>query len=418
MRETAYSLAMPSYRSRMELLLTHLSTVHSLGRPWRVATLLAALTVTLLSACGESQSASVGRPPPTVSVAGVLIKHVRPMGEFNGRIEAADSVELRPRVSGYIERIEFVEGQEVKRGDVLFVIDDRSYRAELSRATAELAQTSAQAELAHGEAARAQTLVQQQAISTEIWEQRRAASERANAEVQAAQAAVEQARLSLDWTRVRAPIAGRAGRALVTPGNLVTANDSASVLTTLVTLNPMHVHFEADEAILLRFIDAQRNSALPVRVGLVGEAGFAHEGRVNFLDNRVSRQTGTIGLRAVLENAERRLLPGLFARVQLPISEPVDAMLIDERAVLTDQDRKYVFVVDADGIAVRRDVLLGGTVEGLRIVQAGLVATDRVVVEGVRRIMRPGIPVVAQEVDMASRAAPVGGNVSPAERTR
>jgi multidrug efflux system membrane fusion protein len=407
-----------SFESSMELFLTRLSPVHSFGKTRRAAALLGALLVTLVSACGERQGASSERPPPTVSVAQVLVKNVRPMGEFNGRIEAAGNVELRPRVSGYIERIAFVEGQEVRRGDVLFVIDDRSHRAELSRATAELTRASTQAELARGEAARAQTLARQQAISTELWEQRRAASERAEAEVQAAQAAVEQARLSLDWTRVRAPIAGRVGRALVTPGNLVTANDSASVLTTLVTLDPMHVHFEADEAILLAFIDNQRKRALPVRVGLVGEAGFVHEGRVDFLDNRVSSQTGTIGLRAVLDNSGRRLLPGLFARVQLPVSEPVDAMLIDDRAVLTDQDRKYVFVVDSEGKALRLDVQLGGTVEGLRIVQAGLVATDRVVVEGVRRIMRPGIPVAAQEVDMASRAVPVGASAAPAERAR
>lgn len=398
--------------------MTQLSTNQSHGSPWRVATLLAALAVSLLSACSEQQSTSSGRPPPTGSVAGVLSKNVRPVGEFNGRIEATDSVDLRPRVSGYIERIDFVEGQEVKRGDVLFVIDDRSHRAELSRAMAELARTNTQAELARAEAERAQALAQQQAISTELWEQRRAAHERAKAEVQAAQAAVEQARLSLDWTRVRAPIAGRVGRALVTPGNLVTANDSASVLTTLVTLNPMHVHFEADEAMLLRFIGAQRNTELPVRVGLVGDSGFVHEGHVNFLDNRVSSQTGTISIRAVLDNPDRRLLPGLFARVQLPVSEPVDALLIDDRAVLTDQDRKYVFVVDSESKAQRRDVQLGGTVEGLRIVQAGLVATDRVVVEGVRRILRPGLPVTIEEVDMASRAASLGGNTVPAERAR
>lgn len=394
------------------------STVHFPGWPWRVATLLGALAVTALSGCGEPQGASAGRPPPTVSVATVLSKNVRPTGEFNGRVEAADRVELRPRVSGYIERIEFTEGQEVQRGDVLFVIDDRSYKAELTRVMAELVRARTQAELARGEATRAQTLVQQQAVSTEMWEQRRAASERAKAEVQAAEAAVEQARLSLDWTRVRAPIAGRAGRALVTPGNLVTANDSASVLTTLVKLNPMHVHFEVDETVLLRFIDAQRGKALPVRVGLVGEAGFPHHGRVDYLDNQVSRMTGTASLRAELNNADRRLLPGLFARVQVPVSDPVDALLIDDRAVLTDQDRKYVFVVDADGKAQRRDVRLGSTVEGLRIVLEGLAATDRVVVEGVRRILRPDTPVVVQEVDMASRAAPVGGTAAPAERTR
>jgi multidrug efflux system membrane fusion protein len=335
-----------------------------------------------------------------------MVKKVSLVRDFNGRIEATGTVELRPRVTGYIERVGFVEGQEVKRGDVLFKIDDRTHRAELSRATADLARTRTQAELARSEAVRARDLAQQQAISTEIWEQRRAASERATAEVQAAVAAVEQARLNLEWTQVRAPIAGRAGRALVTPGNLVTAGAGTSVLTTLVTIDPVHAYFDADEATYLNYINARRQGALSVRVGLVGEVGYPHEGRVDFLDNRLSRQTGTIGLRAVVDNPERRLTPGLFARVQLQVSDGVDATLIDERAVLTDQDRKYVYVVDNESKAQRRDVQLGETVEGLRIVKTGLDPVDRVVVEGVRRIMRPGMAVNVQEVDMASRAAP------------
>lgn len=385
----------------------------------RAAMLLgAAAALALLAACRDPQARPAGMPPPTVSVADVPVRNVRLTGEFNGRVEAIGSVALRPRVSGHIDRVDYVEGQEVEKGDVLFVIDDRSYRAELARATAELARARTQADLARGEAARARALAQQQAISTEIWEQRRAAAERAAAEVQAAQATVEQARLNLDWTRVRAPISGRAGRALVTPGNLVTAGDGASVLTSLVTIDPVHVHFDVDEATFLRFIDAQRDGSLPVRVGLVGDAGYPHEGRVDFLDNRVSRNTGTITLRAVLDNADRRFTPGLYARVLLPVTPSFDAVLIDDRAVLTDQDRKYVFVVDAENNAQRRNVQLGGIAEGLRIVHEGLAAGDRVVVEGVRRIMRPGAPVNVQQADMAARAAPASTGMKIAEQQR
>ncbi len=376
------------------------------------------LAMALLPACGEQQTGRAAIAPPTVSVAAALVQNVRPMGEFNGRIEATGSVDLRPRVAGHIESVEYVEGQEVKQGDILFVIDDRSYRAPLSRATAELERARTQAELARGEAARAQVLAQRQAMSTETLEQRRAAYARAGADVKAAQAAVEQARLDMEWTRVRAPISGRAGRALVTPGNLVSGGASASVLTTLVTQDQVHVYFDTDEATFLRFVDTQREGSLPVRVGLVGENGHPHEGRVDFLDNRVSRQTGTISLRAVLDNAGRRFTPGLFARVQMPVSTPFDAVLIDDRAVLTDQDRKYVFVVDSSERALRQDVQLGGMAQGLRIVESGLTASDRVVVEGVRRITRPGVAVNAQTVAMADRAASQGQHTTSLENRR
>lgn len=362
-----------------------------------------AVATTMLTACGEAQTGAAAAAPPTVRAATVLSRHVRPTSEFNGHIEAIGDVELRPRVSGYIDSVEYVEGQEVKQGDVLFVIDDRSYRAELSRASADLARARTQVELTRSEEARAKVLSDQKAISTEMWEERRAAYERAVADVQAAEAAVEQARLNLEWTRVVAPVAGRVGRALITPGNLVTPGD---VLATLVTMDEVYVHFDVDEATFLRFVNAQRDGALPARIGLTGEHGFPHEASVDFIDNRVSRRTGTIGLRAVLDNAERRFTPGLFARVQLPISDSFDALLIHDRSVLTDQDRKYVYIVDADGNVQRRDVQLGGTADGLRIVQEGLAAGDRVVVEGAHQITRPGMPVSVQEFELAARAGP------------
>jgi multidrug efflux system membrane fusion protein len=374
--------------------------------------LAAAVIAAVLAACG-SQAAEHGAPPaPEVGAAPVLIKPIKQWDEFSGRVEAVESVQLRPRVSGYIDKVNYVEGQEVKKGDVLFTIDARLYRAELARASADLTRARSQAELSGSEAARAKKLVDQQAISTESWEQRHAAANQAGADVAAAQAAVEQARLNLEWTQVRAPIDGRAGRAMVTAGNLVAAGDSASVLTTLVSLDKVFVYFDADEATFLRYSQmaragerpSERDARLPVRVALVGEDGFAHEGRVDFLDNQLERSTGTIRVRAVLDNAERRFTPGLFARVQLPGSGEFKAMLIDDKAVLTDQDRKYVYVVDKDGKAQRRDVQLGRTSDGLRIVQQGLAAGDRVIIDGVQKVFMPGMPVQVKPSVIAPRA--------------
>ncbi|GHH49189.1 efflux RND transporter periplasmic adaptor subunit [[Pseudomonas] boreopolis] len=374
--------------------------------------LAAAVIAAVLAGCG-SQAAEQGAPPaPQVGAAPVLIKPIRQWDEFSGRIEAVESVQLRPRVSGYIEKVNYVEGQEVKKGDVLFTIDARPYRAELARATADLARARTQAELSRSEAARAKKLAEQQAISTESWEQRRAAADQAGADVAAAQAAVEQARLNLEWTQVRAPIDGRAGRAMVTAGNLVTAGDGASVLTTLVSQDKVYVYFDADEATFLNYSrmaregvrPSEREARLPVRVALMGEDGFAHEGQVDFLDNQLERSTGTIRVRAVLDNAERRFTPGLFARVQLPGSGEFKAVLIDDKAVLTDQDRKYVYVVDKDGKAQRRDVQLGRTAEGLRIVQQGLAAGDRVIVDGVQKVFMPGMPVQVKPSVIAPKA--------------
>ncbi|HEX7988727.1 MAG TPA: efflux RND transporter periplasmic adaptor subunit, partial [Stenotrophomonas sp.] len=286
---------------------------------------MSALSLAVLVACSGGHAENGAPPAPEVSVAPVLIKQVAQWDEFSGRIEAVQSVELRPRVSGYIDKVNYVEGDEVKKGDVLFTIDARSYQAEFNRAQAELNRARTQAGLARSESERARRLAEQQAIAAETAEQRRASADQAGAQVQAAQAALDAARLNLEFTKVRAPIDGRAGRAMVTAGNLVTAGDAASVLTTLVSLDTVHVYFDADESTYLRYAQmardgerpSERDQALPVKVGLSGEEGYPHDGKVNFVDNQITRSTGTIRVRALLDNASRQFTPGLFARVQL-----------------------------------------------------------------------------------------------------
>jgi multidrug efflux system membrane fusion protein len=363
------------------------------------------LALAVLAGC-SGQASENAPPPPQVGIAVVEVKPVSQWDEYSGRIEAVESVELRPRVSGYIEQVNYREGQEVKKGDVLFTIDARSYQAQLARAQAELSRARSRASVGRSEAERARKLSEQQVISAESWEQRRAVAEQAQADVAAAQAAVDTARLDLEWTRVRAPIAGRAGRALVTAGNLVGAGDGASVLTTVVSLDKVHVHFDADERSFLRYAQMARNGQrpderdgqVPVQVALADEAGFPHRGLVDFLDNQVDRGTGTIRARALLDNADRRFTPGLYARVRVLGSGEFQAALVDDKAVLTDQDRKYVYVVDAEGKAQRREVEVGRKAGDLRIVEEGLAAGDKVIVSGVQRVFFPGMPVDARPV--------------------
>ncbi|MDN3517577.1 efflux RND transporter periplasmic adaptor subunit [Aquisalimonas lutea] len=370
------------------------------------AVALAALT---LAGCNtQAQDGSEPPAPPQVSAAEVVVREVQLWDTFTGRIEAVETVALRPRVDGYIERINYDEGQEVERGDVLFVIDARPYRAELSRAEAEHARALARAELARTEAERAEKLAGSSAISAEELDQRRAAAAEAQAAVHAARASVEIARLQLEFTEVRAPIAGRAGRARVTVGNLVSGQGNGTPLTTIVSLDRVHVHFHSDEQAYQRY-DAMarsgerpssRDNGTPVRVGLAIEPGYPHQGRVDFVDNRINPDTGTILMRAVIDNRERRFVPGMFARVQMPGSGSFTALLVDDKAILTDQDRKYVYVVDGDGHAVRKDVVPGRLVDGLRVITDGLAPGDRVVISGTQRIFFPGMPVDAEIVSM------------------
>jgi multidrug efflux system membrane fusion protein len=367
------------------------------------------LLITQLSGCDKGVAQNAPPPPPEVSAAPVLIKPVSQWDNFNGRVEAVQSVQLRPRVSGYIDSVNYREGDEVKKGQVLFTIDDRSYRAALEQAKAELARARSQASLARSESGRSEKLIGTQAISREAWEQRRSAASQAQADVLAAEAAVDMAQLNLDFTRVTAPIDGRASRAMITAGNLVTAGDSASVLTTLVSQQQMYVYFDVDENTFLNYQamarQGQQRHALPVEIALVGEQGFPHQGKIDFLDNQLTASTGTIRMRALLDNQQRQFTPGLFARVRLPGSAQFEAVLIDDKAVLTDQDRKYVYVVDGEGKAQRRDIQPGAMIDGLRIVKSGLKSGDKVIIAGLQKVFMPGMPVTAQQVAMRAAAA-------------
>ncbi|HHE7969002.1 TPA: multidrug efflux RND transporter periplasmic adaptor subunit SdeA [Serratia marcescens] len=360
-----------------------------------------ALLAALLAGCDNSVAHNAPPPPPVVSAASVVVKPISQWDAFNGRVEAVQSVQLRPRVSGYIERVNYTEGDEVKKGQVLFTIDDRTYRAAREQAQAELVRARNQAALARSESSRTEKLIGTQAISQEVWEQRRSSAAQAQSNVLAAQAQLDMAQLNLDFTRVTAPIDGRASRAMITAGNLVTAGDSASVLTTLVSLDKVYVYFDVDEATFLRYQHQGRHDArLPVKVGLVGEDGTPHQGLVDFTDNQLNAGTGTIRMRALLDNRDRRFTPGLFARVQMPGSAEFNAMLIDDKAVMTDQNRKFVYIVDKDGKAQRRDIDVGRMAEGLRIVQKGLANGDRVIVDGMQKVFMPGMPVDAKTVAM------------------
>ncbi len=365
-----------------------------------------ALAVALAAGC-SSEAAPAVPPPPEVSVATVAAQSVRQWDAFTGRVSAVETVELRPRVSGYVQRVAFEEGQEVRKGDLLFVIDPRPYKAALDQAQAQLERARAEARLAQTQHKRAQSLVEAKAISREEFETRRSATAQQEAAVRAAEAAVAAAKLDLQFTQVRAPIDGRAGRAMVTEGNLAQAD--ATLLTTVVSQDPVYVYFETDEQSYLRYQELARKGERnrndnPVRVGLANESGYPHEGRVDFIDNQVDPATGTIRARAVLRNPDRMFTPGLFARVQLQGSGEFDAMLVDDKAVLTDQDRKYVYVLGKDNKAERRDVVLGREINGLRVVQSGLKPGDKVIVGGVQKVFMPGMPVTPKQVAMGGTA--------------
>jgi len=367
--------------------------------------------VSLALGCAEAPPATP--PPPAVTVAAVTEREITDWDEFTGRFEAVDAVEIRPRVSGYIRRVVFEEGSEVRKGEVLFEIDPRPYEAELARAQAQLEQARTGAELAAREVARAQRLVEVQAISREEFDTRTSAEAQGGASVRAAEAAVRTARLNLEWTRVRSPIAGRVSRAEVTAGNLVQAGPpTATLLTTVVSLDPIYVEFEGDEQSYLRYAALDRNGSRPssrdapstVYVGLADEEGFPHQGHVDFMDNRLNPETGTIRARAVLSNTDRRFTPGLFARIKLVGSGRYRASLVLDRAIGTDQDKKFVLILNSDSTVGYRPVQLGRLVDGLRVVTSGVQPGDRVVINGLQRV-RPQMKVTPTLAAMAPDSA-------------
>jgi multidrug efflux system membrane fusion protein len=365
-------------------------------------TLIAALLV--LAGCGGNQQHQM--PPPDVNVAAVVQKPVTQWDDYSGHVEAIDAAEIRPRVTGHLEAIHYREGALVGKGQLLFTIDSREYRAAAAAAAADANRAEARVALAGQELQRAEKLIGERAISQGELDQRRMEAQQAEADLQAARANLAQANLNLGFTRITAPFAGRAGEARVKPGNVVVPNQS--VLTTLVSVDPVYVTFVGDERAFLRYqeivragnAESPRNGHTPVLVGLANEEGFPHRGEVNFIDNALNPATGTIRARAVMPNPDGRFTPGLFARVRLLGESLPSALLINEQAVLTDQDRRYVYVVGEKDSAERRDVTLGPPVEGLRIVESGLKPGDRVIVNGMRKIFFPGQPVKPHVVPM------------------
>jgi len=366
----------------------------------------AAAAAFLLSACERDEAAEsrAAPPAPQVTVAAAISRKVTDSGEFTGRFEAVERVELRPRVSGYISSVNFKDGSEVHKGDVLFVIDPRPYAAERDKARAQLAQARSQLTLARSERDRATKLLAQHAISQEEFDTRTSGLEQGQASVEAAQAALDAAALNLDFTRVTAPISGRISRALVTSGNFVT--NGQTPLTTLVSLDPIYVSFDGDEQEYLRYIEVARQVTAnpqqarnPVQVGLANESGFPHEGVMVFVDNALDPMTGTIRSRALLDNHSRQFTPGLFARVRLLGNAQHDAVLVNDSAIGTDQTVRYVLVLGKDNRVEYRPVQLGQVVDGLRVVQSGLTAGEVIVVNGLQRV-RPGAQVAPQRVAM------------------
>ncbi len=325
-------------------------------------------------------------------------------------MQAVETVEIRPRVSGYIDRVAFTEGSQVKRGDLLFIIDPRPYQAEYDRAAADVKRYKTALDLGRIELARVQRLKDSGAVSEEELDERKSTVAQGEANVSGSEAALETASLNLNFTRVASPIAGRVSRAEVTRGNLVTGGiNGGTLLTSVVSMDPMYLYFDADEQSYLRYVQLARTGELrssrdggnPVQVGLANEEGFPHMGTVDFVDNQLNPQTGTIRARAVLQNKDGQFTPGLFARVQLLGSGEYSAILIDDRAVNTDQSQKYVLALGPNNVIEYRRVKLGRIIDGLRIVREGLKAGDVIVVNGAQRV-HPGVTVTPQRVTMGA----------------
>lgn len=371
---------------------------------------LGSVAALVLAACGNSETTDQAQAPaaPQVSVAQVVYERVTEWDEFTGRLQAPETVNLVPRVSGYIEEVHFSEGALVKQGDLLLRIDPRPFAAEVTRLKAELQSAQSAAELAENDFNRAEKLSSARAISAELLDSRLARKQQTAATVASVKAALERAVLDLSYTRIIAPISGRVSYAMVTTGNYVTAGQSQ--LTSLVSTEKMYAYFDVDEQSYLKYArlaqagkraDTRDATANPVYMALADDTAFSHTGSIDFVDNSVNQQTGTIRIRASFSNSDNSLLPGLFVRIRLVSSASYDGVLIDEKAVGTDLNNKYVLVVNAENQLEYRAVQLGEKVNGLRIVRSGLAAKDRIVVNGLQRVM-PNMRIEPRLVEMSS----------------
>ncbi|MEC8812647.1 MAG: efflux RND transporter periplasmic adaptor subunit [Ketobacter sp.] len=377
-----------------------------------IAASIVALTITLSGCNNNLQATEAEPPPPAVDVTRLQARNVTLWDAFTGHVAATESVALRPRVSGYIDSIHFEEGQLVEQGQLLFVIDPRPYQARQRAAQAALQRAESILSLARTEATRAQNLLQNRAISQEELDQRLATLANAEADVAAARAQLDSARLDLGFTRITAPINGRVSRAHITQGNLATADQT--LLTTLVSVDPVHVYFEIDQA--TDYQNRQQGGAVfapgsPIRVGVTGETGFPHQAVLDFVDNQLNRQTGTLQYRALLPNPDGAFKPGQFARVEIPIERLNQALLVDQKAVMTDQDRRFVYVVDTNNTVARREVSTRHRIQGKLVIDEGLTVGDMVIVNGLQRIPVAGIQVAPELVEEPepSRVANHGG---------
>jgi multidrug efflux system membrane fusion protein len=360
--------------------------------------------VLLMSGCGRREPPPPP-PPPKVTVSQPIVQKVVEWDEYTGRLEAVESVEIRARVNGYLESVHFEDGAMVKKGDLLFVIDPRPYQAELERAQAEHNRLEAKLELAVNDFKRADVLLKTKAISEEEFDTRSKAKREAEAAVEAAQAAVTTAKLNLDYTQITAPISGRIGRKIITEGNLVNGNvGQATLLTTIVSQDPIYCYVDTDERQVLKYQKlalegkrvSARNEKVPCELALGNEEGFPHKGVIDFVDNRLDPNTGTLRARGVFPNPEGAMLPGLFARLRVTGSDEYEGLLVPDEALGTDQNQKFVYIVNPQNVVEYRAVKMGPLMDGLRVITQGLQAEDWVVVNGIQRV-RPDMKVDPQK---------------------
>ena len=382
--------------------------------------LLAITSCLLTVGCGKEpqQTAVASIPPPSVSVAAPVEREVTDFDEYTGRITAVEEVEVRARVRGYLVKINFIEGALVKEGDVLFEIDPRPFQADLDAAKGQVAQWEAKLARAEADRSRYERLLPKGAASQKDLDQAIADRGEALAAIQSTRAAVDRAALELEFTKITAPISGQVGRANVTKGNLVNASaGEATLLTKIVSYNPIYVYFDIDERSLVQYQQAVRKQAggserisnvreakIPVQLGLAGESGFPHEGVVDFANNQVNPQTGTILVRGVVANPTRLFTPGLFARVRVPVGNKYQAVMVPERAIGTDQGQKYLLAVNDKNVVEYRAVKLGRLHDSLRVIQEGLKPGELIIVNGIQRA-RPGLTVTPQRVEAANVGA-------------
>lgn len=394
----------------------------SRGSSWGRAVAAALLIAATWSptGCSKSVPSDQKTPPPTVTVAQPVSQVVTDYYEFPGQTTAVGEVEVRARVTGYIVKVNFEDGQKVKKGDLLFEIDPRPYRAELDRAEAELKRLQAMLKKADSDLRRATDLRRTDAISVEEFEQRALNVEITSASIESAEAAIREAELNLEFTKIVSPIDGRASRRLVTEGNLVqTGSNNSTILTTVVTTDPVYVYFNIEEPVLLKYVGKDwgadgravlhriKELKVPVEIGLDDEEGFPHAGVLDFLDNKVDRGTGTIQARAVFDNPTEHLTPGLYVRVRVPFGKPHQTLLVSERALGTNLQQKFLLTVNENNEVEHRDVQIGALHDGLRVIESGIRPGDRVIVKGLQRA-RPGAVVIPQSGEQAIASSGAG----------